>query len=306
MQEQMKLYRNEFRYERHRRAQLIKTGRDVEALPEHHPLAWREQRRMRLYRWSERLVHAWIGTRIIIGLLLAGFVWLSYLITVDNHLNLRSSATEWECFPWLALTLLLIGSVATVITASGLFAGERSRRSMDLLLVLPMSTTALIAEKLSGCILVTRLMTAFIAISIISACTAEIRLGQPLIALVAGPLAVLTAWVCLQLLTWIAVAVSLRVQDQVRAAIIACAVILCWCILPPVGIALLNGNAAVPAPLLWCASLLCPVPTVLDTTTAEPLWQLRLVANLAVCSTLLWVVRRNCLRQADRLLGRQP
>jgi ABC-type transport system involved in multi-copper enzyme maturation permease subunit len=305
MLKQMKLFRNEFRFERHRRAQIIKSGRDLEALPADRPLSWREQRRIPLLRLVGTMRTSGRFLKTVFATLGAFVVWLCYSLESDLHRTHWSYPVPWNMLNFCAALVLIASIPALIVCASGLFAGERSRRSLELLLVLPTSTSALLADKIAGCNALAWLIVGTIAILIVGQCGAEILLFNSWTVLLHVPLAVEICWVYLQMAIWLALAISLRVRTQVRAAIITLAIIGAWSILLPIGLTYLQAAVDARSPAqMFALALMNPGSVISMTLTSDGSWCGKLSAYILFYGGILWLLRWHTLRHADALLGR--
>ena len=269
-------------------------------MPDDRPLAWRELRRVRLYPWIGRLQKAW--------LLVLLFTWeLGYfLFETGRHLRLDPAVDSWSFLDPCSCLLMVLGVVAISVSASGLVAGERSRRSLDVLLVLPLPTSELIRQKMANCRRVARLFLILIGLLAVGEAWSEMSLGHQRMALVHLPLVLCMAWIHLELAAWLSLAVSLHVRAQARAVITALGTIISWCIAPYVILSLAwklgfgGGN-----PEAWSyAELASPANVYQTTITMRGGWMAEVLANAILYLIVLVAMRAYCLRRGDALLGR--
>jgi hypothetical protein len=133
------------------------------------------------------------------------------------------------------------------------------------------------------------------------------------------PLALTALGVYLPLVVWVALCIGLKVRSQIKAVIVAASVIGIWLMMPAllrqirdtmtgtVAVTVLNYLIALnPSELIpEIETIGAMVPTYRTRRTGPPTvpW-LTIAANLLLHGTVLFYLRRWCLDNADRLLGR--
>jgi ABC-type transport system involved in multi-copper enzyme maturation permease subunit len=300
MREQLRLHRPGMISEKRRRQRIIATGGDREAMPDDRPLAWRELRRVRLYPWIGRLQKAWLMVLI--------FTWeLGYfLVETERHRRISPVVDSWNFIDPCSCLLMVFGVVAISVSASGLVAGERSRRSLDVLLVLPLPTTELIAQKMANCRRLAKLFFLLIGLMAMGEAWSEMSLGKYRIAFLHLPFVLCIAWIHLELAAWLSLAVSLHVHAQTRAVIASLGAIAIWCAMPFLALALAWKLGFIDqSPEAWTfAELASPANVYQTRITLGGDWTIEVLANAVLYLIVLVSIRAYCLRRGDALLGR--
>jgi len=300
MREQLRLYRPGLIVEKRRRQRIIATGGDRGTLPDDQPLAWRELRRIRLYSWFGKLQWGWLGFFIVL--------WevLYFLGQSRQHLALDIAVDSWSYLDPFSCLLMMLGVVATSVSASGLVAGERSRRSLEVLLVLPLPTTELIMQKLAMCRRVTRIFFALVALMSVGEAWSEMALGLYGMAVLHFALVLSISWIHLELAAWLSLAVSLHVHAQARAVIVSLGTIIVWCVAPFVILSLAWKMGVIDqgaAAWTWC-ELISPANVYFTMLKLNGGWIIEVLANALMYLIILVALRTYCLRRGNALLGR--
>ena len=125
-------------------------------------------------------------------------------------------------------------------------------------------------------------------------------------------ISILTIWIYPRLVQWSCLWIGLRIKSQIRAMMTAFFAVAAWCIVPlPVAGFLLNTGLLSPE---W-ADLLRLISPIAIIQAAETLgselnpqvsWSLGIliIGHFAATAALTWWVRRTCLTNIDRYLGR--
>lgn len=268
---------------------------DDVALPEEHPVSWRETRKKSL--GTVRYLF-----RILVAIeipLLAILTW-----TVDAGISERRQTDDVLLAMLWPVSLLLV-----VVHASSLIAGERTKQTLDVLLASPMPGRELVRQKFHSVgRLIVVLCVPFWTIFGLEWRTRDYspywpdNSGLNMICGAAAPV------VCLPLAGWIAMWSGLRFHRQVRAAFVAIVLVAAWALVPWL---LFNevwfgfGSSGTQP---WF-TLLSPAGIVLRerSTSLGSLpghgWPI-VAGNFLVYVGCLWWIRRQCLKNADRYLGR--
>ncbi|MCY2965474.1 MAG: hypothetical protein NT069_17880, partial [Planctomycetota bacterium] len=281
---------------------LVKDG---EPLPGDRPIAWRETAKKSLGTFRYLF-------RVLMGLELP-LVFVLYMLGTGE----TAGGTQIVVVTFYLYGLWLLAALMTVIHSASLISSERTRQTLDVLLATPLTGEELLLEKQDGVRRQFRvLLIPFVTIFLFQSWWFQ---GYPFMLLYLG-MSIASATIFMRLLTWVSLAIGLKVKSQIRAVLIISGVVTVWLAIPIVirrswGAL---GNSSFP---IWLDGILSMHPTELirelerglrvlriptpDRPNAEqpPLWAmlgLSLMAHLV--ATLL--IRRYSLTNADRLLGR--
>ena len=126
-------------------------------------------------------------------------------------------------------------------------------------------------------------------------------------------LSLLTVWIYPELARWSCLWIGLRIRNQVRALMTLLVLMVAWCILPLAAAGYLVETGLWPAQWKEPLRFISPI-TVIHTTESlgrnateagvSPDMVVMACAQLAVAALLIWGIRRSCLANADRHLGR--
>ena len=290
---------------RHRVGRLLlggpgRTG-PTDRLPDDRPVAWRESRKGTLGRRSHLLY--------VLILVEAPVLLISVLIALAEGPD--SMIEE------LSVLLMIVWPIAVLVVtvlSAGLFARERSGQTLDILLTTPISSREIVRQKMRG---IWRLVLV-VAAPLLTIVVVEI-LGErgdsfdSRAACVVG--AVLSIVVYLPLAAWMSLWISLKLRMRRRAIPAAIVAQVALCALPLIAIAIFAGlfNFYNIDDEPWSyVFLLSPVTAVVmsefdvweDAFESAPL--LAVVVNYGWYGGMALLLRRLCLRRADRYFGRIP
>ncbi|MBI3864929.1 MAG: hypothetical protein HY290_23885 [Planctomycetia bacterium] len=302
----------------------VTTGRavvctDDALLPANEPIVWRETSKRMLGNWRyifRVLLFIEIPTILFCGLL----VWVEVYSRQYN--NMAGEIVMMLSFPMLFLMWMLAVLVVSVKSAS-LIAGERSHQTLDVLTTTPLTGREIVLQKMRG-------VRRIIAVTAVPFSTVFLfkawRLAtihglndwrerdfNPRVYLVGQALAMA---ILLPLVAWLSLLIGLKVRTQGRAIMGAMAAIVAWCVAPLIFIviplSILFPHFGTDRPfeaMIELASLLSPATAVfmnefgaLKEFKIGP-W-VTIVVNFVMYGALLFWIRRVCLTNADRWLGR--
>ena len=264
---------------------------DTNSLPDERPIAWREKAKKSLgtFRYLFR-----VCTALELPILFVGAT-----------INVSTVRT---CSPMSALLYILWG-IATVmicVHASGVITAERSRQTLDVLLVAPLTGDEILRQKMAGVWrLIAVLLVPFLTIYGFQLWFRGFDFGY----LLGSAASVL---ILLPLMAWIALAVGLRVRSAIKAILISLGLVVVLCVVPFVAVeavtTVLGGHRY---PRVEAISSLSPIRIisllesrgVVHHRFSDSMFWFSLLP--LVIYGLLWRrVRQNCLIHADRLLQR--
>jgi len=278
---------------------------DPPLLPEDNPIAWRETTKRALGR-SRNLVRILLIVEI-------SLVTFCALLTLDDGVPSRIAITLMVLMLW-ALAVLVVA-----VQSASLIAGERSHQTLDVLCATPISGREIVLQKFRGILrLMFVLAVPFVTIFLYDAWWKTQIAGQFTSPgeRFSGPLylacSALAVMVYLPLVAWLSLWIGLMVRTQSRAIIWSIAVIVAWCVVPFIFIAMplsisLQGKAGTDH-LQMCSMLTSPAGIIfLNEFDADDFLKqpgMPMMVNFAVYGAAAVVIRGRCLRNADRWLGR--
>jgi len=277
-------------------------GRHAGDLPERKPVAWREG----TCRCSEALRHPGRTFTVIFlvvllpGMLIAGLAEAGF-----------ASA--------LAATLLflmwIVAALAVLVSSASAIPVERTSQTLDVLLTTPLSGREILHGKLEGVRRLMLVLAAPLVALIVLKSFAELGYRHPDFAGVTASLfhfagSVLALFLGLPLVSWVAVWVSLKVRTRYRAVLCALGAVVAWCVLPWMGVGILETFDVAEWRQLGAVAGLSPATLVVMSALAgydnylEFGSPVALITSFVACGVALYAVREVCLRNADRYLGR--
>jgi hypothetical protein len=213
--------------------------------------------------------------------------------------------------------LWCLGAAMIVVHAGSVIAAERTRQTLDVLLASPLTGAEILRQKLRGVDrLIHVLLVPFLTIFVFEWWWYQTTVYRWLYL----ALALVSVAVYLPLVAWLALWIGLKVRSQIKAVLATTALVAFWLLMPAVVRTLLDDMTGIGVPagveLLLAFSPAEQIPAIEGLNRAALLarkdaeaGQLlaflgTLLANFAVHALLWRLVRHNCLRNADRLLGR--
>lgn len=185
---------------------------DLRSLPGDAPIAWSELHRRAIGK-VRYLFRLFIAIELPVALLALGIVFSSMW-----GLHYRGQVEELT-----VIILILWAAYAIILTiiAAGLFATERSRQTLDVLLTTPMMTRDIVRQKLTG---LTRLRIVLaIPIATLILVEAWVESGRAA-SWQYAIISLFALWVYPSLAIWVAMWIGLRLRKPTRAMVTALAV----------------------------------------------------------------------------------
>lgn len=263
--------------------------RDKATFPDADPVAWRETTKRSLGR-----------ARYLIRI---GLAVEASLITLLILLVIFTGGAPGVALMFLVFGMWALAIMVVAVQSASLIAGERSHQTLDVLCTTPMTGRDIILQKIRG---VRRLM-ALTWIPMLTILVPDARSPAGIVC------SVLTLAVYLPLTAWLSLYIGLRVKSRVRAIVASLAVLAGWSLLPLVCVfmplMILQGPARSMSSPLNFSIFLSPAMIVAVNQFGE--WHefggdpwTATVLNSLLYGTALYFIRRKCLVNADRLLGR--
>ncbi len=272
--------------------------KDKSPLPGREPIAWREVNKKSLGKASHlaRVVCLLsIPVMVIVVLLLAGGGYTS------------------DAGDLLSVLLMFLGPLALlalIVPSANAFVSERTNQSLDLLLVAPLTGREIVLQKARA----RRRLAVVLGMVILMVMAVEAWVeGTPLLSHYVLS-SVLSVAIYLPMCVWVSTWVGLKARTPARATMAALVVIVLWCVLPIIILAVLDATMSWDMddfpqrylPLL--SPMWAPILTEIDGFDEfyhyTPL--LPIGVNYLWHGAILIFVRWLCLARADRYLGRIP
>jgi ABC-type transport system involved in multi-copper enzyme maturation permease subunit len=281
--------------------------RDKSVLPDINPVAWRETTKRSLGR-SRYLFRIFVVIEGILG----AICMLIAMGATDGSLAGAS----------MALFLLWFVSVLMIsVQSASLIAGERSHQTLDVLSTTPLVGRQILLQKFRG---VQRLMIVllvpFFTIFVFEIWWRGSGLTDPRFGATYHPFdsslyficSTLSVGIYLPLAAWLSLLIGLVVRTHARAIVAALGALVGWCILPlvfiflPIQILIGGFGPDSSWTFLFLFSPMMIVPfnefNGLHEFAGRP-WE-AMIVNFVGYGTMLILIRRICLINADRFLGR--
>ncbi len=286
-----------FREANNRYAKGIEIVKTRNVLPEYDPVAWRETTKTTLgsFRYLVRILLLVEVPVLLIGVPTAG--------AFDQR---GSGGSGMDALGLIGGILWLGGSLLATVKGAGLFTTERSRQSLDVLLTTPMTTNAILRQKLAGvwrlivvCLVpvaTTLLLLGYLRYSVFGS-----FLNMGLFYTIVAVVVVLTHFA---LAAYLATYIGLRMTTQSRAMLTSVAILVAMALTGPVLRLVIDSDQYYAR--FWPGSIYSPAAVIgevlwTDLETGDLVYLL--IANTFIYGGLALGFRIACSWQASRLLG---
>lgn len=281
---------------------LVKDG---DPLPGMAPVAWRETTKKSL------------GTfRYLFRVLIVLELPLLFVLQSMRVFSPGGPAIGQVSF--LLYGLWCLSAAMVVVHAGSVVASERTRQSLDVLLATPLTGAEILRQKLRGVERLIRVLCVpFLTIFAFEAWwyqQSDFRWLHLVLSLV-------SIGIYLPLLAWLALWMGLKVRSQIKVVLGTMALAACWLLFPVMVRAVLMEGATSDGPRWWVPMILALSPAeqiiaieglnqAVSTADKERgiwqlVWFLGMVGANFLVHGLLWIaLRRKCVHNADRWLGR--
>jgi ABC-type transport system involved in multi-copper enzyme maturation permease subunit len=214
--------------------------------------------------------------------------------------------------------LWILGLLTVPIQSANAVASERMNERLGPILTTPLTAAEILREWLGPVerwiqFLVRPLMVIFAVEAIVKFNTldsSETRWTNVALYLA---ISLLTVWVYPALVRWSCLWIGLRIRTQLRALMTSLLLVVAWCILPLVASGYLAQTRLLPPNWNEGLRFLSPVTVI---GTAEAIGReasgagvnsrgiVMALAQIGLAAVLMWKVRRHCLENGDRYMGR--
>ncbi|HEY2251503.1 MAG TPA: hypothetical protein VGH74_10605, partial [Planctomycetaceae bacterium] len=262
--------------------------KDKATFPDAEPVAWRETTKRSLGR-----------ARYLIRI---GLAVEAALITLLILLVIFTGGSPGVALMFLAFFMWAMAIMVVAVQSASLIAGERAHQTLDVLCTTPMAGRDIVLQKFRG----VRRLIALLWIPMLTILVLDAN----------GPAGLVCSLsslaVYLPLTAWVSLFIGLKVKTRVRAIVASLAVLAGWCLLPLVFIfmplIILRIQSDPTSPLNFSVFL---SPAMIVAVNQFGQWHefggnpwIATILNSLLYGTLLYLIRRTCLVNADRLLGR--
>ncbi len=213
--------------------------------------------------------------------------------------------------------LWILALLTVPIQSANAVASERINERLGAILTTPLTAREILNEWLAPIgrwiqFLTRPLIVVFVAEAMVKFKTQEPKDSRwTNLALYLG-ISLLTVWIYPALVRWSCFWIGLRIRNQIRALMTALLLVVAWCIIPPVAASYLAETGLLPPEWNEPLRFTSPVTVIgtaeaLGKTADNPVTSDMVVmvfVQLGLAAALMWWVRRLCLTNADRYLGR--
>jgi ABC-type transport system involved in multi-copper enzyme maturation permease subunit len=251
---------------------------------------------------------------LLAGSILIGFI--VFIFVLFGVLNDPRSAP----LPVVVGGLWTLAAFTISIQGANLIARERMNERLDAILTTPLTGPEILNRWLAPLRRWIRFLSVPLAVVLLLEAVLKFVTQNPNdprltnLVLYLG-ISLLALWIYPRLIQWSCLWLGLRLRKQMRALVTAFMLVAAWCALPPLASHFLDETGLLPEYTLQSAALrfLSPVTVI---QTAEMLGRTGHYAflpadalvlsllHLGLAAGLMWRIRQQCLRDADRYLGR--
>ncbi len=202
---------------------------DTETLPYDKPIAWREtkKRAFGTFRYLVRMLLVIEVPTLVICLLFLG---------ITDYGNRSEVMVFMSIILWILSLLFLVSKAATVLPS------ERLRETFDVLLSTPLSTREIVKQKFAGVNRLIWVLSIPLVTVVLSHAMWIQMVGKPwwddqgVGWYLLGSFGAI--FVLLRMVAWLSMLIGLAVKSQTRAIFITLAIVIGWCVLPIVCLAI--------------------------------------------------------------------
>ncbi|WP_010585717.1 ABC transporter permease [Schlesneria paludicola] len=281
---------------------------DQDPLPQDDAITWRETRKKSLgtFRYQFR----------ILMMLMAPLIIAISMTLSDGRMNVVGPVPGFQAFFWI------VSIICVTIHATGVIPSERIRQSLDVLLVMPVSSSEIVLQKLSGVRrLILILLVPFTTLLVFQAVWSSYVVVSPSpvdwhkAALKLATMA-LTSIVYLQLIMWLGFQLGLRMRTQMQAVLATFALVGAACAVPAIIVGPVDFESLdvffesfSPRQMIFESDALIGLgqnPQALNhnlTLNLIVAWCI-FCLHFTIYIGLTWWLRRNALHQFSRIVGR--
>jgi ABC-type transport system involved in multi-copper enzyme maturation permease subunit len=264
--------------------------------------------------WS---VGGYLMARMQIPNVLAFAIIFGVIVLIALVANIMLDPKSGGAFVVVVGGLWILALLTVPIQSANAVASERINERLGAILTTPMTAREILDEWLAPIGRWIQFLTRpLIAVFVVEAMV-KFKTQDPKdprwtnLALYMG-ISLLTVWIYPALAQWSCFWIGLRIRNQIRALMTSLLLVVAWCIIPLVAVSYLVQTGLLPPEWNEPLRFVSPVTVIgaaeaLGKTTDNPVTSDMVVmafVQLGLAAALKWWVRRLCLTNADRYLGR--
>jgi hypothetical protein len=249
---------------------------------------------------------------------LAFAIIFGVIVLIAVTANLALNPKSGGAFFVVVGGIWILGLLTVPIQSANAVASERMNERLGPILTTPLTASEILRDWLGPVerwiqFLARPLVVIFLVEAIVKFNTQDARDSRwTNLALYLG-VSLLTVWIYPALVKWSCLWIGLRIRSQIRALMTSLLVVVAWCVLPLVASSFLVQTRLLAAGLNEWLRFLSPV-TVIGTAEAigragsgvgmTPNATAMAFTQIGLAAVLTWTVRRHCLDNGDRYMGR--
>jgi ABC-type transport system involved in multi-copper enzyme maturation permease subunit len=264
--------------------------------------------------WS---LGGYLMARMQIPNVLAFAIIFGVIVLIALVANIMLDPKSGGAFVVVVGGLWILALLTVPIQSANAVASERINERLGAILTTPLTAREILDEWLAPIgrwiqFLTRPLIVVFVVEAIVKFTTQDPKDSRwTNLALYMG-ISLLTVWIYPALVQWSCFWIGLRIRNQIRALMTALLLVVVWCIIPLVASSYLAETGLMPTQWSEPLRFVSPVTVIgaaeaLGKTADNPVTSDMVVmafVQLGLAATLTWWVRRLCLTNADRYLGR--
>ena len=264
--------------------------------------------------WS---LGGYLMARMQIPNVLAFAIIFGVIVLIALVANIMLDPKSGGAFVVVVGGLWILALLTVPIQSANAVASERINERLGAILTTPLTAREILDEWLAPIgrwiqFLTRPLIVVFVVEAIVKFTTQDPKDSRwTNLALYMG-ISFLTVWIYPALVQWSCFWIGLRIRNQIRALMTALLLVVVWCIIPLVASSYLAETGLMPTQWSEPLRFVSPVTVIgaaeaLGKTSDNPVTSDMVVmafVQLGLAAALTWWVRRLCLTNADRYLGR--
>jgi hypothetical protein len=266
--------------------------------------------------WS---LGAFLMARMQIPNVLAFAVIFGFIVLIALVANVVLDPKSGGAFFVVVSGFWILALLTVPIQSANAVASERINERLGAILTTPLTAREILDEWLAPIrrwiqFLTRPLIVVFVAEAIVKFRTQDPKDPRWMnMALYMG-ISLLTVWIYPALVRWSCFWIGLRIRNQIRALMTSLLLVVAWCIIPLAASSYLVQTGLLPTEWNEPLRFVSPVTvigtaeafgkTASDDTPVTSNMVVMALVHLGLAAALMWRVRRLCLTNADRYLGR--
>lgn len=261
---------------------------------------------------------SYLLVRMQIPNVLAFAIIFGVLVLLTLIANLAINPKSGGAFSVVVGGIWILGLLTVPIQSANAVASERMNERLGPILTTPLPASEILGEWLGPVERWIQFLSQPLAVVILVEAVVKFITQDPgsarwaNLALYLG-ISLLTVWIYPGLVKWTCLWIGLRIRSQLRALMTSLLLVVAWCLLPLVASSYLAQTRLLDADSIGALRFLSPV-TVIGTAEAigraaagagtNPRAMAMALIQIGLAAALAWTVRRHCLKNGDRYMGR--